>query len=42
LWVVIAITLLILFPLIAVDIHHRLERRNHRARGQRKTDKIKL
>jgi hypothetical protein len=42
LWAVIGIAGLITFPLIAVDVHHRLQQRNHKARGVRRTDKIQL
>jgi hypothetical protein len=42
LWGAIGIVCLIAFPLIAVDVHQRLQKRNHKARGLRQTDKIQL
>jgi hypothetical protein len=42
LWVIGIIALLILFPLVAVEVHHRMQQRNHKARGTRRTDKIQL
>ena len=42
LWGVVIAAVLILFPLVAVDIYQRRERRIHKARGQRRTDKIRL
>ena len=41
-WAIVIVAALIILPLVAVDIYHRIERRNHRARGMRRTDKIQL
>jgi hypothetical protein len=41
-WVVLGAAALIVFPLLAIEFHQRYERRIHRKRGLRKTDKIRL
>jgi hypothetical protein len=41
-WVVGAVTVTIVFPVLAREIYERRQRRMDRARGRRRTDKIKL
>jgi hypothetical protein len=41
-WIVGALAATILFPVAATEIYQRRQRRIDRARGRRRTDKIKL